>query len=1444
MKTSTTLTPYYKATLFGKVFLLIFSFVVFSKASIAQTYTPAIGDYVSTTATGLTLNGTTGWARITALNPEATTIVDVVAPDPVTANPSNRRYFLRHGLIVTATRNLLSNITFIVTTGGSITMNIPSNGGATFNLTVNGTFVSQVEVATVVQGGGSLNGTNIPTFVMATGSRLITNNTTGIQGGANSIFGANVTTNNAATRFTYTQNIGVNIELINTVNQTLNSPQASIGELRLAGGGTKSGLNATQTITGNLTIESGVTLTAPTTLNIAGNFTNNGTLTQGSNTVVFNGTAAQTIAGNNATTFHNLTISNTTTGVNATQNLTVNGALNLGNNPNGNRGILELVTSYTGYAQSKYSTNDGINILPVGQFNTVSADNTNSANNLDSKVLTMGLGSSTAGTGDVTGKIRRTHTFANNNAYSYGNPNTTIAFQQVGSSTFPTQVTVVVTRGTNGLHADKNNAVQRLYQVLKIEPASPVPGTLVTLQLAYNDAGLNGNTNEENLVLWDHHIPYSGITPHEHGKTSSNSTSNFVQLSGHGLGYLATEGDPNFTKYWMISTRETIVPTWLGAAGGAASGDWTAIANWSTGIVPTSSTNIIIPNSLNTPHNPILPGSVSLNSLEIQNGGLLDGGSSTITLNGAPGVSGGTGTWINNGTFNPNTSTVIFNNIGATISGSTNFNNITITDGTALALQSNSIVNVNGAISHGITGTGNITLAASSTLGINGSLTRSSGTINAALPTARISFGGSSNFSIPSGLFTGTPATIGILYVNKTNTSSNTVTLNNAYNVTNTIIGAGKIDRNGQDLQSTNCTNVIPNTTLFNTGGGGTFTCGPAVISGGTFSELEINDAEVSITENVTVTDLKLNPGKKLAIGSGKKLKITGTLSGTGEISGGTEADIEVSSTSTTNTVYFDQTSANSKSLKNFTVSGGGTVTIGNTVRVVGTTDVSGGSTILTGGNLVIPHEGRIDNLSDNGGGTITGAVTAELFIPGNRAFRTIANPFSTNLTLADLTDDIDITGNQDNGNGVGFATTILNNPSAFWLQSDVAGASVWRAFTAENPSTNTNNLWKAGQGIRVLVRGTPNQGLDGIPYTPSDVTIDVTGTMNDKITSTPISIPVVNALNTGLWAAVSNPYMSAIEFNTTEITQNNIAASGYLLWEPNSGTPGNKGAYVNKVFSEFTSIPKFATVFVRKASAGSASTLTFTENAKRLSAGITLFKSGTKLKNSLRINALLDTFNLDLLTLIFDENFKNEYDVNEDLDKFANTGFNIFTTTEGKNLAIERRKLITDAQTLPLNTIFAEGGNYKFDFTQSDLPKELDFILVDKFTEKEIAITEATLYNYSVDLNNAESKSRYRFSIEVSGKSTGLGSARGLNSVLYQVYPNPFNEQLQISVIGKQKGATKYEIYSQMGSKILEGEIAAGTSECSVSTGNLASGVYYLSISNADNKLVKKIVK
>jgi hypothetical protein len=484
-----------------------------------------------------------------------------------------------------------------------------------------------------------------------------------------------------------------------TVNGTLRMPGTSVvdgaGNFSLSAGatieiGSVDGITSTG-VTGNIQV------TGTRSFSTTANYTYNGT--------------AQQVTGNGFPgAANNITIDNPG-GLNAQADITVNGVLNLASaNPNATDGTLDMVKDYStsglplpdnggylGYAATSTNTLDAIN---------VTNQRTQGGDILNSYILHMGPTATTIGQGDVTGRVKR-ETIAANTAYTFGSQYTTITFSSAG--TLPTAVMFVITKGPDkGIHPNKINTVQRLYQVIRTGGA--IPNTF-SVQFRYLSSELNGNT-AGNLVLWDHHIPYNSTnTPHEHGKTTQSTTEHWVGLSGHSITYIADKEEispTSFTKYWMFGNTLIVGNKWLGAV----QNDWTNwnnLSNWTAGNVPIATDNVIIPGTGIT-HWPELPNNAVAKSVTIESGGQLDGGSGTLTLKGGITNAGGVGSWNNNGTFNAGTSSVVFDFVRgsgeetATISGETVFNNVSVTADTYLVVQAGSDIDIKGSL----TNSGNI----------------------------------------------------------------------------------------------------------------------------------------------------------------------------------------------------------------------------------------------------------------------------------------------------------------------------------------------------------------------------------------------------------------------------------------------------------------------------------------------------------------------------------------------------------------------------------------------------------------------------------------------------------------------------------------------------------------------------------------------------------------
>lgn len=245
---------------------------------------------------------------------------------------------------------------------------------------------------------------------------------------------------------------------------------SNAGTLTIGGGGTYN--------FGSVTINNGTNLANPSNrnLSVSGSWTNNGSYSQGTETITFNGSSPQIIGGTTSTTFQNLKINGTST-VTLNTNATVPGLLTL---------------------NSDLTTGAAI-------------------------VLTMPNTGTSSGTADVVGNVKRTGAFGLT-SYSYGNPNTTITFTTPGTS--PSDITVKLDKVRP---ADFNNAIERTYTV------NPNGGSayVATLRLHYRADNLvddlNGNT-ETSLTLWRK----DGGTWNNQSKTAQNTTdpNNWTETSG------------------------------------------------------------------------------------------------------------------------------------------------------------------------------------------------------------------------------------------------------------------------------------------------------------------------------------------------------------------------------------------------------------------------------------------------------------------------------------------------------------------------------------------------------------------------------------------------------------------------------------------------------------------------------------------------------------------------------------------------------------------------------------------------------------------------------------------------------------------------------------------------------------------------------------------------
>ena len=412
----------------------------------------------------------------------------------------------------------------------------------------------------------------------------------------------------------------------------------------------------------NIEAEASLAFTGQNTLDVYGNWTNNGTFDGGQGTVSFVGTSVQTIFCK--APFNHLTINNTA-GVTAGCNITVKGILNLvSTNPSASRGAM-----HTGEYR-----------VYMGEFAT------------------------TIGEGDVTGYVTRKHAFLGNVEYTFGSRYSNITFLNISGTTKPDSVSLWIVIGSEPEWIpDTISSVMREYSWVQNGGTDRV-----VMRLRYLDSELNGNS-ESTLVFWHKSDdPNSScFVPHEHGKTSYNETDNWLGFAPPPIDFIAgsTYGYHRATFSRSILSRNT----WIGGDDVA----WDNPANWSAAHYPGEirvegetqmeffDDNVYIPDATN--FSPLLNVNAVFKSIEIDKDATVtigDDGNShyySMTVTGDPSVFGA---WINQGIFIPGKGTVVFDSgvsdVPISIAGETDFYNLEVSANTFFQVSSGSIMSIEG----------------------------------------------------------------------------------------------------------------------------------------------------------------------------------------------------------------------------------------------------------------------------------------------------------------------------------------------------------------------------------------------------------------------------------------------------------------------------------------------------------------------------------------------------------------------------------------------------------------------------------------------------------------------------------------------------------------------------------------------------------------------------
>lgn len=691
--------------------------------------------------------------------------------------------------------------------------------------------------------------------------------------------------------------------------------------------------------------------------------------------------------------------------------------------------------------------------------------------------LNMGPNSITDGLGDTTGIIRRASiTFGVN--YSFGSKFTKVYFANVG--TLPSEVSVKVNIGVTPVwHA---GAISREMEVIQ----TGAVGTSATVSYHYLDSELNGN-NEDRLVLW------AKIANIEYGASAFDASDNWVSLSNVNIAFFSStfDGVKNITLD-EYSTNNTLV--W----NGSVSTSWTTVQNWTPNVGPSITKNIIIPDAATTTFDPILPLLTEINTLNMESGSILNAVAT------AQATIAGPAAWNNHGgIFNPNTSNIIFTNTSATISGITDFYNMTINSGKLLSMTDGCSIRIAGSMINN--GSWSVIVLGTTTVEYNGG---SQTVLNPNGSTA-----GYSNLILSGSGIKTMPATLQTILGNFSLVGTTVATA-----ASSLTIGENLIIDEGTTLSSGNFNHSLSgdfdNSGTFVAASGHSITfngvSSQSILGTSTtgFDQLNINNgAGVLMYSPVNVANL-------LALTSGT-LKVGETTLGIFGMISKTSGNIEVSPISSLNfegsgtlTLVSDLFNTN-PSLNNLTINRPGGVVLGQETTIGGVLNLLSGTLNIAALDLTI------HTLS------VTAPSTTKMIIAdGGGEVRTILTehiPFTYPVGNASGTTEyspITITLNDDNSSSHYFGVKLANakhpdNASTsnylnrYWLVSQSGGSSHVASLktTYNNPDISGTESAISGATLSGVFNQMSNPWIKYNALSPNSLVIDNATLMPGQVT-------------------------------------------------------------------------------------------------------------------------------------------------------------------------------------------------------------------------------------------------------------------------------------------------------------------------------------------------------
>ncbi len=532
----------------------------------------------------------------------------------------------------------------------------------------------------------------------------------------------------------------------------------------------------------------------------------------------------------------------------------------------------------------------------------------------------------------------------------------------------------------------------------------------------------------------------------------------------------------------------------------------------------------------------------------------------------------------------------------------------------------------------------------------------------------------------------------------------------------------------------------------------------------------------------------------------------------------------------TTGSLYFDQTSTATSSLDTLTVNGN--ATLGNTLNIPGGTTpgivtVASGDTLNANGNLTLISDangtGHIGTVS----GKIIGNVNIQRFIPGQRGYRLLGHPYTTNLDLTSLEASFDVTGIPGAGSGC-----VNTNPSVFRYTAGTGGYTGITNGTAAFPAAQSGS--SVSNGILAFIRGAKGQDCTTSGTTPpSNITFTTASSVNTG--------DIVETVPANGWNLISNPYPSQVLLSSVT---NISSLNAILVVQPGQQNGGNTYTNGSSYYAASSSyILPINGAFLANNTTGSDIALTFHESSKNNGTPTTGILKTTSVYPSLELSVYKGNSFWDSWEMSLRPGASGNAGEDGDLDKMANAQFNISSTsTDNKTLAWDARDEsdIADGYVMGLG-ISSVPNTYTLTVSKYSLPASKIVYLHDKYTNTYTLITNGVSYPFTVNTDATSQGQRLELLFNDISNNTGIGNVANHASGIV-VVPNPATSNINLNYSSSYSGVKDISIINVVGQVVRQ--VTTTDQTITIPVSDLANGVYMIKTTVNSKTATERFIK